>query len=112
MIHIRYETISSGLNGKAESAARGTTIYLVPGLSWQQRKAALRRLRQEASRGCGPALPAGQLVLAVAVDRVRMGVRQALAVVRLHPRAAWSRLSRLAGASRFSCWRRSPSGSS
>lgn len=88
VIRIRYGSISSGLHGRAEDAARGTTVYLLPGLSSRQRRAALRRLRQEASRGCGPALPPGQLALALAVDRVRAAVGHALAVVRLHPAAS------------------------
>lgn len=85
MIRIRYADITSGLHGKVEDAAGGTIVYLLPGLSAGQRKAALRRLRQEANRGCGPALPLVQLMLALAVDRLRVGVHRALAIVRLHP---------------------------
>src|SRR5215469_14284320 len=35
--------------------------------------------------GCGPRLSAVQLALAVAADRVRTGLAQMLAVIRLHP---------------------------
>ena len=57
MIRIRYRDLAPGLHGKVERCARGVTVYLLPGLTGKQRKAVLRRLRQEASRGCGPGLP-------------------------------------------------------
>ncbi|HEY0934774.1 MAG TPA: hypothetical protein VGD91_13655 [Trebonia sp.] len=57
----------------------------MPGLTAGQRRAVLRRLRQEASRGFGPALPRPQLAVALGADRVRAAVRTAGAVVRLHP---------------------------
>lgn len=60
-------------------------VYLLPGLTSAQRKAALRRLRQEGSRGCGPSLPAGQLEAALAADRLRVGVRSTAGAVRHHP---------------------------
>jgi hypothetical protein len=85
MIHVRYKELSPGLHGKAEHSGRGTTVYLLPGLTGGQRKAALRRLRQEASRGCGPELPRPDLAVALAADRFRVGVRSTAAVVRLHP---------------------------
>lgn len=85
MIRIRYRELPAGSHGKAESDARGTTIYLLPGLTGGQRKAALRRLRQESRRGCGPKLAAGQLAIAIAADRLRVGLRHTFAVVRLHP---------------------------
>lgn len=85
MIRVRYQNLSPGLHGKAERNGRGTTVYLLPGLTGGQRRAALRRLRMEASRGCGPALPGQYLAVALAVDRFRVGVRNAAAVIRLHP---------------------------
>ena len=60
-------------------------MYLRPGLTGGQRRAALRRLRQEASRGCGPALPGPDLTVALAADRFRVGLRNAAAVIRVHP---------------------------
>lgn len=45
----------------------------------------MRRLRQEASRGCGPELPLPQLTVALGLDRTREGVRGTAMVVRLHP---------------------------
>ena len=85
MICIRYQDLSAGLHGKAECAGRSTTVYLVPGLTRAQQNAALRRLRQESRMGCGPRLSAVQLALAVVADRIRTGLGQMLAVIRLHP---------------------------
>ncbi|WP_300604751.1 hypothetical protein [Trebonia sp.] len=85
MIRIRYKNLSPGLHGTAERCRRRTTVYLLPGLTGGQRRAALRRLRQQASRGYGPALPGLGLAFALAADRFRMGLRNAVAVVRLHP---------------------------
>jgi len=85
MIHVRYKDLSPGLHGKTERSGRGTTVYLLPGLTGRQRKAALRRLRQEASRGLGPELRRPDLAVALAADRFRAGVRNTAAVVRLHP---------------------------
>jgi hypothetical protein len=73
------------LYGTAKRCPRGVTIYLVPGLSGGQRKAVIRRLRQEASRGCGPELPLTGLLVALAADRVRVAVKLTAAAVRLHP---------------------------
>jgi hypothetical protein len=85
VIRVRYKDLSPGLHGQAESGTRGTVVYLSPGLTEGQRSAALRRLRQEASRGCGPALPGADLRVALAADRFRTSVRSTAAVVRLHP---------------------------
>jgi hypothetical protein len=88
VIRIRYGDLPPGLHGKAERRPHGVTVCLLPGLTGSQRMAALRRLRQEASRGCGPALPAPQLAIALGWDRVRTVLRNAAAIVRLHPAAS------------------------
>jgi len=75
----------TGLHGTAERRASGATVYLVPGLTARERRAVIRRLRQEASRGVGPALPLLQLALALGLDRARTAARIAGAIVRLHP---------------------------
>ena len=75
----------AGLHGRAERGPRGVTVYLLPGLTAWQRRAVIRRLRQEASRGFGPALPLPQLAVALGLDRVRTAARIAGAIVRLHP---------------------------
>ncbi|HEX6521030.1 MAG TPA: hypothetical protein VF070_13630 [Streptosporangiaceae bacterium] len=85
MIHIRYKNLSPGMHAEAECGLRGIVVYLLPGLTSAQRKAALRRLRQEGSRGCGPRLPSAQLAAALAVDRIRSAVGNTAAAVRQHP---------------------------
>jgi hypothetical protein len=91
VIRVRYQDISSGshhgtgLYGTAKRCPQGVTIYLLPGLTGWQRKAVIRRLRQEASRGCGPELPLAGLVVALAADRVRVAVKLTAGAVRLHP---------------------------
>ena len=75
----------TGLYGRVEPCVRGVTIYLLPGLTAWQRRAVIRRLRQEASRGFGPALPMPQLALALGLDRVRTAAGTVRAIVRLHP---------------------------
>ena len=93
MIRVRYQDISSGSHpgtgwyGTAERSSQGVTIYLVPGLTGRQRQAVIRRLRQEASRGCGPELPLPGLLVALGADRVRVAVKLTAAAVRLHPAA-------------------------
>jgi hypothetical protein len=91
VICIRYKDFSAGthdvtgLHGRAERGPRGVTVYLIPGLTAGQRRAVIRRLRQEASRYVGPALPLPQLAVALGLDRVRSAARITGAIVRLHP---------------------------
>jgi hypothetical protein len=91
VIRIRYRDFSAGahdragLHGKAEGCARAATVYLLPGLTAWQRRAVIRRLRQEASRGFGPPLRQPQLAIAIGVDRARTAARIVTAIVRLHP---------------------------
>ena len=91
VIRIRYRDFSAGthnitgLHGVARRGARGVTVYLVPGLTVRERRAVLRRLRQEASRGFGPPLPLLAFVCALGADRVRTTAGTGAALVRLHP---------------------------
>ncbi|MGH3244778.1 MAG: hypothetical protein ACRDOI_00970 [Trebonia sp.] len=91
MIRIRYEDVAAGTHvvagryGRVERGPRWVTVYLLPGLADGQRRAVIRRLRQEASRGFGPPLPPPQLALALGIDRVRTAARIGRAIVRLHP---------------------------
>jgi len=88
MIKIRYRDpheLSPGLHAAAEHDGRSTTVYLLPGLSAAQRRAALRRLKLSARRGYGPRLPASQLALALLAYRVRTTAGHAGAVFRSHP---------------------------
>ena len=88
MIKIRYRDpneLSPGLHAAAERHGRSTTVYLLPGLSAAQRRAALRRLKISARRGYDPRLPAPQLAVALAADRIRTTVGRAGNVFRSHP---------------------------
>jgi len=91
VIHVRRRDFVSGshdatgLQGIAERLPRGVTIYLLPGLTGRQRRAVIRRLRQEASRGFGPALPLPQLVIALLLDRLRGAIGLGAGAVRWHP---------------------------
>jgi len=91
VIRICYEDFSAGthdvtgFHGRTERGARGATIRLLPGLTTRERRAVLRRLRQEASRGLGPPLPQPQFGLALGLDRVRTSARIVKAIIRLHP---------------------------
>jgi hypothetical protein len=91
VIWIRYKDFSAGthemagLYGMAERCPRGVTMYLLPGLAAWQRRAVIRRLRQEASRGFGPPLPQPQLAIALGIDRMRTTARILKATIRLHP---------------------------
>jgi hypothetical protein len=91
VIRICYENFATGthdvtaLHGKAVRGKRGVTLYLLPGLTTGQRRRAIRRLRQEASRGFGPSLPSLPLAIALGRDRLSMAVKTTGAAVRLHP---------------------------
>src|ERR1700685_1694653 len=88
MIKIRYRDpneLSPGLHAAAERHGRNTTVYLLSGLTAQQRRAALHRLRISARMGYCPALPAGPLGPALVADRIMTGAGRAGAVFRLHP---------------------------
>ena len=85
MIKIRYLDLPTGLHVCAEAHGSDTIIYLLPGLTTAQRRAALHRARSSARMGHGPALPAAGLACAVAADRVRTTVRNGAAAMRVHP---------------------------
>lgn len=86
MIKIRYnDALRPGLNASAERGRRGTTVYLLPGLTSAQRRAALRRLRQQGRMALGPSLPMRDLAVALAALRLRTAAARAGAIVRVHP---------------------------
>jgi hypothetical protein len=88
VIKIRYldaDELSPGLHAAAERRGRNTTVFLLPGLTTAERRAALRRLRLSARRGYCPPLPAAQLALALAADRIRTTVGQVGTLIRSHP---------------------------
>ena len=85
MIKIRYADLPGGLHVRAEDRGRDTIIYLLPGLTEVQRRAALHRARSSARIGHGPRLPAAGVVRAMAADRIRTTVRNAVTALRVHP---------------------------
>ena len=85
MIKIAYRNLSPGLHASAEAEGRSTVISFLPGLTPEQRRAALRRIRHSGRMGHGPQVPGGRLAIALALDRVRAAARTCTAVVRLHP---------------------------
>ncbi len=85
MIKIRYRDLSAGLHIVARSEGRRTIMYMLPGLTPGQRRAAVRRARQSARMGHGPPLPAAGVAFAVAMDQITATARNAAAAVRAHP---------------------------
>src|ERR1700689_2230012 len=88
MISVRYchsHELSPGLNASVKCSRRGPVVYLVPGLTRDERHSALRRLRMASRVGAGPELPAAQLALALLADRIRTAAWRAGAIFRLHP---------------------------
>ena len=98
MIKITYRDLSPGFHAHAEPDGRNTVILLLPGLTPQQRRAALQRIRRSGRMGHGPPVPALGLALALAVDRIRMTARNCVAVVRLHPAGSALPVMLLSGA--------------
>jgi hypothetical protein len=84
-VKIRYSDLPAGLHVSVEGQGRNTVIYLLPGLTPEQRKAALARVRSSARMGHGPELPATSMALALAVDSVRTTMRNGAAAMRAHP---------------------------
>jgi hypothetical protein len=85
LIKIRYLDLPTGLHVRAEAHGTDTIVYLLPGLTAAQRRAALNRARSSARMGHGPDLPATGLAFAVAADRMRTTVRNGAAAMRVHP---------------------------
>lgn len=85
MIKIRYSELPAGLHVRVEERGRSTVIYLLPGLTLAQRRAALLRARRSAAMGYGPALPAAGVAAAAARDRIRATIGNGTSAFRAHP---------------------------
>jgi hypothetical protein len=85
VIKIRYADLPGGLHVRAEARGRDTIIYLLPGLTVEQRQAALRRVRSSARMGQGPPLSAAGLARALVADRIMITVRNMAGALRVHP---------------------------
>jgi hypothetical protein len=97
MITIRYADLPEGVHAQAVAQGKRTIIYLRPGLTPQQRRDGLRRVRQSGRMGHGPRLPAAWLALALADDAVRGTLRNLTAAVRGHPLGSLALLAAIAG---------------
>jgi hypothetical protein len=85
MVKIRYSELPAGLHVAAATDPEGTIVYLQPGLTSAQRRAALTRVRSSARIGQGPTLPGPAMARAIAADRVRTNARIGAAAARRHP---------------------------
>jgi hypothetical protein len=85
VIRIQYADLPGGLHARAEARGRDTIVYLLPGLTVPQRRAALRRLRSSALVGHAPRLPGPGVTRAIVAARVRTNARNAVAALRMHP---------------------------
>jgi hypothetical protein len=85
MVKIRYSDLPAGLHVSVEGQGRSTVIYLLPGLTPEQRKAALARVRSSARMGHGPELPRVSMALALAADSLRTTLRNGATAMRAHP---------------------------
>jgi hypothetical protein len=85
VVKIRYGDLPGGLHVRAVARGKHTVIYLLPGLTLDQRRAALRRVRSTARMGQGPQISAGGLTCAVIADRILTTARNVVGAMRLHP---------------------------
>jgi hypothetical protein len=85
VIKIRYADLPGGLHVRVAASGKDTIIYLLPGLTSVQRRAALHRARSSARMGHGPGLPSAGVAGAVIADGVRTTLRNVAGAMRIHP---------------------------
>jgi len=85
VIKIRYADLPGGLHVRVVVSGKDTIIYLLPGLTSVQRRAALHRARSSARMGHGPGLPSAGVAGAVMADEVRTTLRNVAGAMRIHP---------------------------
>jgi hypothetical protein len=85
MVKIRYAELPAGLHIATEERDGCTIVYLLPGLTPAQRRAALTFARRSARIGHGPRLPAVDMAFALAADRARTTGGTVMAALRRHP---------------------------
>jgi hypothetical protein len=85
MVKIRYAELPDGMHAQVQGGGRHTVIYLAPGLSPVQRRAALRRLIRASRRGHGPRLRRPAVWFAAARDGCRATLRNGTTAARCHP---------------------------
>jgi hypothetical protein len=85
MVKIRYSELQSGLHVSTSGQGWRTVIYLKPGLTTAERRAALIRVRSSSRMGHGPDLPPLGLAIALGTDALRTIAGNGLAAMRRHP---------------------------
>ena len=85
MVRIRYAELPVGLHVVTRSQGRCTVVYLLPGLTPAQRRAALTFAWRSARIGQGPRLPARDMAVALVADRLSTTARTVSAATRRHP---------------------------
>ena len=85
MVKIRYSELPAGLHVAAKPDRKGAVVYLQPGLTPAQRRAAILQVRRSARMGQAPTLPRPAMVRALAADRVRTNAHIGAAAARRHP---------------------------
>jgi hypothetical protein len=85
MVRIRYAELPVGLHVATRSHGHRTVVYLLPGLTPAQRRAALTFARRSARIGQGPRLPTGDLAVALVADRLHTTATAVSAATRRHP---------------------------
>jgi hypothetical protein len=85
VIKIRYADLPSGLHIRAVRRGRATLIYLLPGLTVAERRAALARAKASGRIGQGPELSTLGLGLALAVNGIRTTLRNGASAIKTHP---------------------------
>jgi hypothetical protein len=85
VIKIRYTDLPAGVHVRTTNRGGHTVVFLLPGLTPAQRKAALRQARGVARVGQGPPLPRAALARALAADQLRATIRNGFGAMRMHP---------------------------
>ncbi len=85
MIKIQYANLPAGLHIRTAVEGRHTILYLLPGLTTNERRAAIGRARSNARVGYGPPLPAPRLAAALISDQIRTTIRRGYAALRGNP---------------------------
>lgn len=85
MVKIRYAELPAGLHVDARLSRGETIVYLSPGLTTEQRRAALNRVRSSGRMGHGPRPSDASLFMADRVDRVKTVFGNGAAAFRGHP---------------------------
>ena len=85
MIKIQYANLPAGLHVLTVVEGRHTILYLLPGLTTAERRAALGRARSNARVGYGPPLLARRVAVALVIDQIRRTAGNGYSALRVHP---------------------------